>query len=407
MRRRLVCLLLLSLCVATGHAQPEGNEHYFMEAALDPPQASVGQKVTVSVVIGVDSYFSGVTELALPDMDHALVLHDEPAINGSRNIGDTYYTTQTHRIIVYPDREGILVVPAFGVTFTQAVLDTDDQRSDTVQLRTPPMLLIARVPESMSGTPGFIVSNAVEIQDDWGAEEREEYKVGDVLTRVVTITANEMTAMNMPQFAPRVPRGVSVTLAEPALSSTSGREDLGATMVQQMSYVVESPGHYELGGEMLDWYDPAVSSRRDYQFGLKVVNAGGLPWLTISLVALALLLVGTLIVLWRRYLHRRDPVDVAIRKQLGSSRSANRLAAVYAYADYHQPEVLAPARLRTLLGSADTLVEKTLAAQFSRAVQPDSPTRQESRTLYRQLRTYLARQQQSGNPLARVADEPD
>jgi hypothetical protein len=385
MRHKFFCLVLLCLCVTTGYAQTDGNEHYFMEASLDPAQASVGQKITVSVVIGVDSYFSGVTELALPDMDHALVLHEEPAINGSKSIDDRDYTTQTHRINVYPDREGILLVPSFGVTFTQAVLDADDLRSDTVQLRTPPMLVIARVPASMHDTQGFIVSNAVEINDQWESEDRAEFKVGDVLTRVVTIAAAEMSAMTMPQFNPHVPRGMSVTLAEPALSSTSGREELGATIVQRMSYAVEAPGHYELGGETLHWYDPSDALRHEYAFAVKAVNAGGLPWVKIVFVMFTLLAVCTVFVLWRRYLRCRDPVDVAIRERLGSSQPATRLAAVYAYADYHQPQALTPARLRVLLASSGALVEKSLSGQFSRNAVPGSPTRRESRTLYRQL----------------------
>lgn len=387
MRPRLLMPAFLCCLVAVaGRAESPADEHYFVDTWLDPPKAAVGEHVTLNVMIGVDSYFSGATELGLPDIAHALVLHDQGAINGDKYVGATYFTTQTHQVDVYPGREGIMVVPAVQVRFTQAVEVDGELTNQVVQFSTGELLGLVTVPPAMRGIPGFMVSADVQVADDWQGVKTGEYQVGDVLTRVVTVAATGMSSLNMPQFTPRAPRGVSVTLAEPGLSSSSGREATAATMVQQISYAIESPGQYRLGGEVLSWWDPVNMARQDHAFALVPVDAGGLPWRLLAIAAMALVIaVLSALALWD-YLRRRDPVDLAIRQRLHSSDAGERLAALYACADYHHAPGEEPVRLRRLLSASSALVNKVLAARFSASAERGEPSPRDSKALYRAIR---------------------
>ena len=310
----------------------------------------------------------------------------QPAVNGGENLQGKNFTTQTHKIDIYPDHKGILTVPSFRVTFKQSMEVYGQLTSQPVQLATEQLLGLVSVPPAMAGETGFMVSSDVKITDDWSGDEKGEFKVGDVLTRVVTIVAADMASMNMPQFTPYAPSGVSVTLAEPRLSSTSGREEAAATMVQHISYAVESPGQYTLGTEVLSWWDPKAASRRDHRFADKPVDAGGLPWRLVAIVVSVSVPVLLLILVMRRYLRRRDAVDVAIRQQLHRGDASKRLAALYAYADYHKLQGEQPVRLRALLPASQALVEKVMSARYSSNGIDGEPSRGESKSLYRQMR---------------------
>ncbi|MCP5130713.1 MAG: BatD family protein [Pseudomonadales bacterium] len=390
--RLLVALLLAYLAVAASYAQDYGsdqgevNEHHFIRVWLDPTKMAVGERATLNVMVGVDSFFTGSTELALPAIERALVLQSQPAVNGGENLQGKNFTTQTHKIDIYPDHKGILTVPSFRVTFKQSMEVYGQLTSQPVQLATEQLLGLVSVPPAMAGETGFMVSSDVKITDDWSGDEKGEFKVGDVLTRVVTIVAADMASMNMPQFTPYAPSGVSVTLAEPRLSSTSGREEAAATMVQHISYAVESPGQYTLGTEVLSWWDPKAASRRDHRFADKPVDAGGLPWRLVAIVVSVSVPVLLLILVMRRYLRRRDAVDVAIRQQLHRGDASKRLAALYAYADYHKLQGEQPVRLRALLPASQALVEKVMSARYSSNGIDGEPSRGESKSLYRQMR---------------------
>ncbi|MEZ5571842.1 MAG: hypothetical protein R3E64_07430 [Halioglobus sp.] len=390
MSPRVLILWFSYSLAAASFASDYSDEHHFIEVWLDPPKAAVGEHIRLNLMIGVDSYFSAATDLALPDIEHALVLHDQPAINGAKDIGGKYFTTQLHQIDIYPGREGIMVVPAFQVTFTQAVEVNGELSSQSVRLDTEQLLGLIQVPPVMQGEAGFMVSPHVQVSDEWEGTRDDEYQVGDVLTRVVVLTASDMAAMNMPQFTPRVPRGVSVTLAEPSLSSSSGREDTAATMEQHMSYAIEAPGRYRLGGEVLSWWDPVKAARQDHRFAEVPVNAGGLPWRMMTIAAILAATMAVLALALRRYLRRRDATDLAIRQRLCSKDARERLAALYAYADYHQPRGGEPVRLRELLSSSDVLIDKVLAAQFSAASVGGEPSRAQSKALYRKIRKKYA-----------------
>lgn len=96
--RLLVALLLAYLAVAASYAQDYGsdqgevNEHHFIRVWLDPTKMAVGERATLNVMVGVDSFFTGSTELALPAIERALVLQSQPAVNGGENLqGKEFY----------------------------------------------------------------------------------------------------------------------------------------------------------------------------------------------------------------------------------------------------------------------------------------------------------------------------
>lgn len=371
-------------------ASEQGDEPYFVKAWLEPTKAAPGQHMVLNILLGVDSYFAKAAELSLPEIDHALVLLNDRAINSSENSNSKRFATQLWEVNVYPNREGILVVPSFTVRFTRAVHRNNEISQQGIEVDIEQLLGLVSMPAAMKGLSGFMVSTDVEINDEWILPEgKETFTRGDIFQREISISAKDMTAMNMPQFNPRVARGMSITLAEPSLASSNGRDGARARMVQQITYVIEKPGQFSLGGESISWWNPEEATREDYRFESKAINAGGIPWHWVLTVAAMLLLIVGAGLGFRRYLLARDPRDVAIKKGLHHSDASRRMAALYAYVDYHSPRGSEPLRLRALCISTGSPIEKMLSSRFSASMEDGEPSTKECIKIYKQLKKLL------------------
>lgn len=389
---RCLLALMVILVAPVGKAQDDSDQHNFVKVTLEPAKAVVGQHMKLNVVVGVDTYFANAPKISLPNIEHALVLETEPSVNMGQRINGTYFATQLRQIDIYPDQEGIIMIPSFTVSLSQSVTVDGEITEDALQLPTEALLGIVTTPAEMQNEPGFLVSPDVQIDDQWNGLEKSAYQVGDLIERVVTVTATDTSAMIMPQFTPIAPKGVSVIMAEPAISSTSGRDGVSSTMVQHMSYAIEKPGSYQLGNENLAWWDPLAGKRHDHLFATESIDAGGVAWRMILTIAILLLAASILVYVLLRFLAKRDKVDLSIRKKLRSGDAGNRLAGLYAFSDYHQPDNAEPARLRFWLASALPLIEKIMTARFSTAdSNRHSPSRRQTKTLFRHLKKELKR----------------
>jgi hypothetical protein len=386
MVRSAVLFILMVMSLTAAASEPEAKP-YFVDAWLEPTKAVPGQHMTLNILIGVDTYFARAAQLSIPEIDHALVLLNDRAINGSENRNGESFASQLWEVNVYPNREGILVVPSFAVGFTRALTDGNKLSQQRVEVRVEQLLGLVSLPPAMKGLSGFMVSTDVEVDDEWTfPEDKELFTRGDIFQRVITVSATDMTAMNMPQFNPQVPKGISVTLAEPSLASSNGRDGPKASMVQRITYVIEKPGQFSLGGESISWWNPQESSREDYQFDSKTIDAGGIPWRLVWTVLALILLIVFSYLGFRRYLLMRDPRDVAIKKDLHHNDASKRMAAIYAYADHHNPEGNEPVRLKRLLLASSTAIERILQSRFSSSTDDTSPTARESKQLYRKIK---------------------
>jgi hypothetical protein len=384
---RSTVLFFLVVISLTAAASDPAAKPYFVDAWLEPTKVVPGQHMTLNILIGVDTYFARAAQLSIPEIDHALVLLNDRAINGSENRNGESFATQLWEVSVYPNREGVLVVPSFAVGFTRALTDGNQLSQQSVEVDIEQLLGLVRLPPAMQGLSGFMVSTDVEIDDEWTFPEgKETFTRGDIFQRVITVSATDMTAMNMPQFNPQVQKGISVTLAEPSLSSSNGRDGPKASMVQHITYVIEKPGQFSLGGESISWWNPKEASREDYQFDAKAINAGGIPWHLVWTVVAVIAFIVLAGLGLRRYLLTRDPRDVAIKKDLHHNDASKRLAALYAYADYHNAEGCEPVRLKRLLLSSCTAIEKILQSRFSSTTDNTSPTARESKQIYRKIK---------------------
>lgn len=97
--------------------------------------------------------------------------------------------------------------------------------------------------------------------------------VGDAITRHVTLTAQDTSAMLLPPMPWAAPDGMRVYPNPPRLSDSSDRGVLSAVREDSAAFVPQRPGRYRLPAASFQWFNPQDSQMRRIDVPALVVEA--------------------------------------------------------------------------------------------------------------------------------------
>ncbi|WP_068088626.1 BatD family protein [Polycladidibacter stylochi] len=296
MRWCYIWCLFVAQCLLAGTANSQDRlPELKAELSIPNEQFAPGQQINIRIQVATPSFFMGGLDYRLPYIEGALVLQEESgAANGFSQENGKQYATQWLSYQIYARQQGILQLPEVVVT---AHIANESGVPVAVKAQLPERFLIIQQPSEMGSRQGYLVSPEVSINDDWsGWKADKRYQRGDLIERVITIKADDTSAVMIPDFIANVPDGVSLLRSEPQLSSNYYRGESYAQLQQSLVYSVEKPGRYDLGGERLVWWNPAQKERQEEQLVRHRVNAGGIDWFKVGFYVAGVFAV--LIVMW-------------------------------------------------------------------------------------------------------------
>jgi hypothetical protein len=86
-----------------------------------------------------------------------------------------------------------------------------------------------------------------------------------------------------------------------------------------------------------------------------------------------------------------DPLAQAILRGVHASNARDRIAAVYAYADYHSDASAGPTQLQATPGISAASAEQFLSARYAREGSESAPSRRRTSELYRDMKKAQAK----------------
>lgn len=213
---------------------------------------TVGQPISVVVEVLVPSYFMGAPGFPDVDVPDALVIFEARGTNFTERIDGETFAGQSRRYTIYPQRAGDYEIPEIPVTVRY--FSGSGPADATVSPAT--VRFTAQIPAQADGLGYFIATSNLSL-DEQIAPETHELKVGEVLTRTLTITVNDAQSMVIPPVSFEPIAGLGV-YPEPPVTSDSGGERgqaIVGTRVEAVSYVAELEGSYRLPAVELTWWD--------------------------------------------------------------------------------------------------------------------------------------------------------
>jgi hypothetical protein len=252
------CLLALLTCQATiGIAasvqELQAANRLQIASSISPTEDLVpGQKITLTLQIATDRWFSGGTRISIPEVPGLVILQTEQfASNASENRDGKSWVVQRWTLDVFPQRAGDFTIPP-----TQVQVKVNDGESGPVEgvIFTPATHFSATIPEALAKVEHWVAAPAFEVRQGFD-RPLEALEVGDAFELEVVFEAEDVMAMMLPAFTPEKLSGLAAYPSPPVLNNSNNRGQARASRRQKISYVVEEQGQYLLPARDYFWWD--------------------------------------------------------------------------------------------------------------------------------------------------------
>jgi len=214
----------------------------------------VGQQVVVNVDIMTNGVRFGGQRIRLPEVPGALLLEDAvTTVRLSEQIDGESWQILRYSYPMFVQREGRIDIKSVAAEFNAYESFTSEPEAFSkasialsLQVKRPPGVTDTRM---LVTTRDFSVSTTI-------SPESDSLIVGDALTQTVTRHASDVSGMAFsPILVTEVP-GIAAYSRAPDVDDRHNRGLMTGTRVDQVTYVLEQPGEFEIPETQLLWWNP-------------------------------------------------------------------------------------------------------------------------------------------------------
>lgn len=271
-------------------AQPNSsNDEIFLQVEASPDTPYVQSQVlyTLKLYRRVQ-----ITQASLndPEIKDALVekLGEDNTYSTQIN-GMDYWVTE-RKYAIFPQQSGLFTVapltltaevvsnqnsqrPRFNGFFNRQITETRRVSSNAITLNVLP------VPASFTD-PAWLSAESVELRENWSATNLQT-KVGEPLTRTITLTAKGATVGQLPELSqPSTLQGIKTYPDQPLLKEDKQPDGLIAVREEKIAYIPSQPGEYTLPAVSISWFNTKTQKSEVAslpEVKLTALAAGGSP----------------------------------------------------------------------------------------------------------------------------------
>jgi len=233
--------------------EPTEPKPAMIRSSLDPDTGVyVGQKVRLYIDVMTNTWFAKAPQYPELRIPHAICLElSQFATNYSERIQGETYAIQRKEYVIYPQRAERYTIPSLAVNIVYA---RPGESSVEVTLTTSSLEFEARIPEQAQGVDYFVSTPRLEVREQYD-RAFEDMKVGDAVTRTITMTADDSVGMMLPPIEFGKIESTAVYPKAPKTENTSNRGQYTGTRIESATYVMEAEGEYVLPEIKIFWFD--------------------------------------------------------------------------------------------------------------------------------------------------------
>ncbi len=248
-----IALLLAPSLTSNGtRAQQTGLPEPIVQMTMDPPHVVVGQKTTLQIEVLAPNYMTAPPELPGFQLRNA-VTRQLQSINRSEERNGTTYAGVRFQFAIYPLEPGSYAITGQTLTVRYAA-EPPATRETTIAL--PRIELQAFIPDVAANLGPFLSATNLTIEHAIKASS-EQLKVGDAVTRIITVKADGTPAMLLPAVTFPAIEGLAVYPAQPSLREKIDprTNELSSMRVDSAVYMLERSGDFELPAIEVRWWN--------------------------------------------------------------------------------------------------------------------------------------------------------
>jgi hypothetical protein len=231
----------------------EASGRLRIESALTPQAHIVpGQKVTLTIEIATDRWFSGGTRIGIPEVPGLVILQTEQfASNASENHKGETWAIQRWTLDIFPQRAGDFTLEPIPV---QLQVNSGAEGDIQGEVHSPPLHFSASIPASLAGIRHWVAAPTFSVSQRFD-RALNTLTVGDAFEQEVVLKASDVLAMMLPVYEFEKQTGLAAYPSPAILENTVNRGQTLATRSIRISYVAEKSGQFLLPARDYFWWN--------------------------------------------------------------------------------------------------------------------------------------------------------
>jgi len=232
----------------------------FLETVVDHTTTYVQEQITVTY-----RFFYSVNVEALDRPDLALddvVIEPLDDTSYQRKINGTPYNVAEFNYALFPQTSGPITIPSMRWTAKinysprRSMFDLHGGRYEIKRLQTDQILLNVRAkPDSFPSGATWLPSPDVTLEDKWN-KDPGKFKVGEPITRTLTLRASGLMSSQLPKLLPEVAdERLKFYPDQPAHFEEKTAQGITATRTETVAVVVSEGGEIVIPKVRIPWWD--------------------------------------------------------------------------------------------------------------------------------------------------------
>lgn len=253
----------LKLSVKETTDEPKSNDELFLEVGASPEQPYVQSQViyTLKLFRRVQITQASLSE---PDIKDALVEKlGEDSTYATQIKGVDYWVTE-RKYAIFPQQSGVFTIAPL-ILNAEFISDRQPRsrfngffnRPNTENRRVASKALtlhVQPVPSSFKST-NWLSAESLELKENW-SDASVQAKVGEPLTRTLTLIAKGTTVGQLPELLSKTPiDGIKTYPDQPVLREDKVSDGLSAFREEKVAIIASKPGEYWLPALEISWFN--------------------------------------------------------------------------------------------------------------------------------------------------------
>ena len=250
--------IMIQVAKAAVRSSPAGHPSGDLWISMDiaPKQVRVQQQAIITIRV-YQSVALNQAQLSEPTAEHAVIerLGDD-ATYQKRDNGRLWQVTERHYAL-FPQQSGHIDIQPVqldgsvligGASFFQTAQPIR-QRSNALGLE------VAGIPDGWKGRD-WLPARHLRIEESWPANSN--FKVGEPITRTLTLHADGLTASQLPGFPSELPEHLKAYADKPVLQDEKRADGIHGVRQEKVAIMPMQAGTYILPEITFDWWNTAT-----------------------------------------------------------------------------------------------------------------------------------------------------
>ncbi len=250
----------LKLTVTDKPSNLANNEDLFLEVQATPDKPFVQSQVIYSLRLYSRVQIAQAS-LSEPELKEAVIEKLGEDSNYATQIKGVDYWVTERKYAIFPQQSGVLTIPALTLNaeivsaqagrnsfFGQAITQNKRVSSKPITLN------VQAVPEALKQA-AWLSAESLQLTEQW-SDSQLQVKVGEPLTRTVTLVAKGSTVGQLPELSTQIAvEGIKIYPDQPQLQEAKNNDGLTAMRQEKIAFIANKAGEYQLPAIDVAWFN--------------------------------------------------------------------------------------------------------------------------------------------------------